>query len=148
QRDSKIAIAASELADAWSKREDAAATGGVDCADTTLSASGIAHLVDSASGAIVAAVNAGLDLHERPHARCGGTLLDAAAQKCARLLGAESTLVRNLAKDPHETTRNAAKARAAEKFSRVFTRVRQAGCPTAATGAGLESLVDDLVSSI
>jgi hypothetical protein len=56
--------------------------------------------------------------------------------------------VRNLARDPHATRRDAAKGRASETFSQTYNRQRRLGCPTAATGSGLELLVDEAVSTV
>src|SRR5262249_37045466 len=122
QRDNKIAVARADLALQWAKAEAQPANGGVDCSDTTSSAPQMATPIDSAPGALVAAVNAGLDLDDHADGRCGGNLLQAAAKKCARELGAESTFVRNLARDPHGTRRAAAKGRAGEDFSNTYTR--------------------------
>ena len=121
---------------------------GVDCADTTLGTDALTGLVDSASGAIVAAVNDGLDLHVDKNARCGRRILQAAAAKCARLLGAESDFVRNPAKDPNGVKRATGRARAAATFTDAFDRQRRKGCPTGATADGLEALVDDLVADV
>ena len=148
RRDNKIAGAAADLGGGWAKAEAQSSSAGVDCSDTTSSASQMASQLDSATGAIVAAVNAGLDLADRSDARCGGNLLQAAARKCGGLLGAESDFVRNLARDAHGTRRAAARGRISVNFTEAFNHQRRKGCPTAATGTGLESLVDDLVSGV
>jgi hypothetical protein len=147
-RDAKIADAGAQLARLWAKAEANAARDGSDCADTTLSSSALTTLVGSATGAIVAAVNDGLDLTRRKEAGCGRALLDAAAKKCATLLGLESKWVRNLAKDPRGVKRATGRARAAATFQDTFDRKRRLGCPTAATGDGLEALVDGLVADV
>ena len=90
KRDGKLAGAASGLAKVWSKAEVKSSAEGVDCADTTLSADAAVGLTDSAVGAIVAAVNDGLDLGRKPDAKCGANLLAAAGTKCGKLLGVES----------------------------------------------------------
>jgi len=148
RRDGKIADAAATLAQGWAKAEAQSSDAGVDCSDTTSSASQTAALLDSATGAIVAAVNDGLDLGDPSNGRCGEILLRAAAKKCARVLGAEGDFVRNLARDPHAVRLDAAKGRASENFSETYNRQRRLGCPTAATGSGLESLVDEAVSTV
>jgi len=148
RRDNKIAGAASDLGAGWAKAEAQSSTAGVDCSDTTSLASRMASQIDSATGAIVAAVNAGLDLADHSDACCGSTLLQAAARKCARLLGAESEFVRDLARDAHGTRRDAARRRISENFIEAFNHQRRIGCPTATTGSGLESLVDDLVAAV
>jgi hypothetical protein len=147
-RDAKIATAGDELASAWAKAESKAFGGGVDCVDTTLSPDALESLVGSATGALVAAVNAGLDLTDKADARCGRRLLEASANKCAKLLGLEGDWVRNLAKDPQGVKRTAGRARAHATFIKTFERQRRLGCPTAATGDGLEALVDALVADV
>ena len=141
-------MASATLGLGWAKAEAQSSNAGVDCGDTTSSASQMTGAIDSATGAIVAAVNAGLDLGDKSNARCGGNLLQAAARKCARLLGAESDFVRNLARDPHATRRDAAKARVSETFTQAYNRQRRLGCPTAATGSGLETLIDGAVARV
>ena len=148
RRDNKIAVASATLGLGWAKAEAQSSNAGVDCGDTTSSAAQMTGAIDSATGAIVAAVNAGLDLGDKSNARCGGNLLQAAARKCARLLGAESDFVRNLARDQHATRRDAAKARISETFSQAYNRQRRLGCPTAATGSGLETLIDGAVARV
>ena len=148
RRDNKIAVASATLGLGWAKAEAQSSNVGVDCGDTTSSAAQMTGAIDSATGAIVAAVNAGLDLGDKSNARCGGNLLQAAARKCARLLGAESDFVRNLARDQHATRRDAAKARISETFTQAYNRQRRLGCPTAATGSGLETLIDGAVARV
>ena len=147
-RDDKIERAAADLERAWGRADDKATHNGVDCADTTLGTDALTGLVDSASGAIVDAVNLGLDLHVDKNARCGSRIIQAAAAKCARLLGAERGFVRNPAKDPDGVKRAARRARVAATFTDAFNRQRRKGCPTGATADGLEALVDDLVAGV
>src|SRR5262249_13538699 len=125
RRDKKIAAAAADLAKGWAKNEAKAAEDEVDCADTTASSSAVGAFIDSATGALVEAVNMGLDLDEKAGARCGRRLLEAAARKCSRLLGAESDLVRNPARDPHRTRHDTAAARASEDFTEAFDKQRR-----------------------
>src|SRR5262245_21601027 len=147
-RDDKIAAAAADLERSWAKAEAKSEADGADCTDTTLAPDALESLVGSAAGAIVAAVNDGLDLDSKPDARCGGKLLEATAQKCARLLGTESDFIRNLARDPQGVKRDNGRTRASANFSDDFDRQRRKGCGTAATADGLEALVDDLVASV
>jgi hypothetical protein len=147
-RDAKIAGAGDDLVRAWAKAEAKSVVDGADCADTTLSPEQLTSLVGSATGAIVAAVNDGLDLTVQQEARCGRTLLDAGAKKCAKLLGLESDWLRSLAKDTQRLKRDAGRARAAAGFIDTFNRQRRLGCPTAATGDGLEALIDGLVADV
>ncbi len=148
RRDAKLATAASGLTRTWGKAEAKANGSSVDCADTTLSATAATDLADSAIGAIVGAVNDGLDLGSASDARCGGLLLDAGGKKCAKLLGLEGKYIRALEKDPSGTKRDAAQAKASTHFSTAFDRIRQKGCPTAATAGGLEGLVDGLTDAV
>jgi Pectinacetylesterase len=147
-RDAKIAGAGDDLVRAWAKAEAKSVADGADCADTTLSSEQLTSLVGSATGAIVAAVNDGLDLTVKQEARCGRTLLDAAAKKCAKLLGLESDWLRSLAKDTQRLKRDTGRARADAGFIDTFNRQRRLGCPTAATGDGLEALIDGLVADV
>src|SRR5438477_1080650 len=62
KRDAAIAKAKMRLDVGWSKAEDRSSASGVDCAAAFLATSTAGAFVDSASGALVAAVNAGLDL--------------------------------------------------------------------------------------
>ena len=84
RRDNKIAVGIRRRSD-WAGRRPRRSRPmpGVDCGDTTSSAAQMTGAIDSATGAIVAAVNAGLDLGDKSNARCGGNLLQAAARKCA-----------------------------------------------------------------
>lgn len=148
RRDAVLGKAGDQLASTWLKAEAKAAKVSVDCADTTRTADGTESLVGSAIGAIVAAVNTGLDLSDSADAKCGNKLLTAAAIKCANLLNAEGQRIRTLAKDPSGSNLVARRAKAAAKFSAAFVKERQKGCPTAATGDGLEGLVDDLVADV
>src|SRR5262245_17707863 len=147
-RDAKIVAAGDDLASSWSKAEAKSSAGGADCEDTTLSPDQLTSLVGSATGALVAAVNDGLDLSDKKEAKCGRILLSAAARKCTRLLGLESNWVRNLANDPQGVKRANGRNKAVAQFTDTFNRQRRLGCPTAATGDGLEALVDGLVADV
>ncbi len=147
-RDDRIATAALELGGAWEKAEARSADDGADCADTTLPAPALVGLVDSATGAIVAAVNQGLDLGDTEDARCGRKLLDASARACDRLLDLESTWVRRLSKDPAGVKRETGRVRVFADLATAFDRQRRQGCPTAATSDGLESLLDGLAGDV
>ena len=147
-RDAKIADGGDDLARAWDKAEAKSDAAGADCTETTLSPEQLTGLVGSATGAIVAAVNDGLDLTAKQEAKCGRTLLTAAAKKCGKLLGLESDWLRSLAKDPQGVKRETGRTKAAAAFVNTFNRQRRLGCPTAATGEGLEALVDGLVADV
>src|SRR6185369_13878399 len=93
-RDAAIADAGDELTGAWSDAEQAASEQGVDCKAAFLASSTAGAFVDSATGALVEAVNDGLDLDRKRDAKCGSKLVKAAADKCQALLGAESDYLR------------------------------------------------------
>jgi Pectinacetylesterase len=147
-RDAKIADAGDELARSWAKAEANSSAGGADCTETTLSPDQLTSLVGSATGALVASVNDGLDLTDKKEAKCGRILLSAAARKCTRLLGLESNWVRNLANDPQGVKRANGRNKVVAEFTDTFNRQRRLGCPTAATADGLETLVDALVADV
>src|SRR5262245_8225635 len=147
-RDAKIVAAGDDLASSWAKAEAKSSAGGADCEDTTLSPDQLTSLVGSATGALVVAVNDGLDLSDKKEAKCGRILLSAAARKCTRLLGLESNWVRNLANDPQGVKRANGRNKAVAQFTETFNRQRRLGCPTGATSDGLEALVDGLVADV
>src|SRR5260221_336544 len=89
-RDAAIAAAGGELAAAWTDAEQVASEAGVDCKGAFLASSTAGAFIDSASGALVEAVNDGLDLDHKRDAKCGSKIVKAAADKCQVLLGAES----------------------------------------------------------
>ncbi len=148
RRERRLARARVHLEADWGRAESAAASDGVDCADTTLSAGAVAGMVDSATGAIVATVNDGLDLGAAREAACGADLLDAAARTCRRRLRIESDHVRALTRDPRGLRRRTGRARASEDFAERYARVRRRGCPTAATADVLQASVDALVTGV
>jgi hypothetical protein len=150
QRDAAIAKAASKLDKDWAKAEQQSAADGVDCAAAFLTADGATQAIDSASGAIVAALNDGLDPGDAGDVECGGKLLRASADKCQALLRAESALQKARdAGDPNPSdTRDDAAARAAQKFAKAFDRATAGGCPTNATESGLESQIDGIAARI
>ena len=105
-------------------------------------------VVDSAAGAIVAAVNAGLDLGTR-HDASAVPAPPGGRRKCARLLGAE----RGLGAQPREGSERRkrarrGRARAAATFTDAFDRQRRKGCPTGATATGSKTQVDGLVAGV
>jgi hypothetical protein len=144
RRDDAIAQAAAKLGAAWTKAEEKAAGKGADCAETTASDAALRLPVDSAIGAIVNEVNDGLDREEKDHTKCGQKLLQAAGRACSKLLKAESVYVRQLAKDPEETTRNDARAAALAKFGEAWTKATAGNCPT----TGSESDVADRLEAL
>jgi hypothetical protein len=150
ERDDTIGKAAAKLTKDWAKAEQQSAKGGVDCAAAFLSAGGAVSAIDSASGAIVVAVNDGLDPGDPADVACDGKLLRATARKCQALLRAESSFQK--ARDDGDAnpsdTRDNATARAAQKFAKAFERATAPGCGTTATEEGLESQVDAIAARI
>jgi hypothetical protein len=148
KRDQVLARATDRLRGSWDAAEARAAANGVDCEATTLSRGQAQELVDSASGAIVGLVGAGLDLDDPADAACGAKLLQAAGKMCASLLAAESRHVAKIDKDAHGEILAKASSRAKPKFGRAWAQQRNT-CPTDAeqgeVDAAVEDLVDDLV---
>jgi hypothetical protein len=147
-RDAAITKAATKLAAKWSKAETVSQTHGADCVDTTETSADARGFVDSAVGALVLAVNDGLDLGVKADRQCGQKLLAAAAKKCGGLLGVESGYVKSLAKDPKGTKRDAKETKIRGAFVATFSKVIAKGCGTNATGLDVESRVDAIVNGI
>ena len=147
-RDAALQKARLSLSDAWQAAETRSSSAGVDCADTTAAAPAVASLLDSAVGAIVAGVDAGLDFDRKADRGCAYRLLTGAARTCARLLAAESELVRAPAEDPERLRHDARTARIARSFAAAVDRVRGASCPTGTTGAALTGLLGDAADGV
>ena len=149
KRDGALANAESSLASSWDKAETKAAKDGVDCAETTGSAGDMAALIDSAVGAIVDDVNAGLDLGDKKQAGCGQKILKSAAGACAALLKGEGKLLKQLAKPGARDTKDANASKTSDKLVGKVDAIVAKGCPTQATGvstaAGVQGLVDAAV---
>jgi hypothetical protein len=143
-RDATLAAALADLEDAFAAAESAAAEDAVDCTETTLPGSAMGALVDAAVLGIANEVNTGLDLGDKKQARCGASILKAAAAKCKKLLRAEGKYVKTLGRTPRAGKRDAAQEKAGVRFAAAFTRATASGCPTAATEPSLEARVDQL----
>jgi hypothetical protein len=130
RRDRAVARALGRLESAWSSADARAAVAGVDCADTTGSAAGLAAVVDAAAGDLVAAVNATLDLGNAAHARCGKRLVQAAGMHCLRVLRARGGHVGDLEADASRAVLERKVSAATTRLERVIGRL--AGCPAAA----------------
>lgn len=148
KRDDRLGKAVTKLGDKWSKAELQSSNKSVNCADTTLSSAALRSLVDAAAGQIVTEINTGLDLGTKSDATCGAALLKAAAKKCLAMLKAEAKHIKKLDKDPAGTLRDAALTKASDKFGIAWDKQTAKGCPTAATEAGIEALVDTLKSDV
>jgi hypothetical protein len=150
KRDAALVKAAAKLDGSWTKAEEKSAKAGVDCGDTTLTSAEARGIVDSASGALLADVNDGLDLGDKSDASCGGKLIKSAGALCAQYLVAESAYIKALAKDPTGEKRDAKKLKATDKFSKTWLKELGKGCNTNATpvtqGAHIASAVDQIVN--
>jgi hypothetical protein len=147
-RTAALQKARAHLAGDWQSAESKSSRAGVDCADTTDSATQLASLVDSAVGAIVAGADAGLDLDRKGDRSCAYRLLTGAAKTCARLLAAESELVGTPLEDPKRTRHDARTSRIDGSFAKSVDKTRAHGCPATTTGSGLAGLVGDAAGDI
>jgi len=146
KRDAAIAKAQGKLDGKWTDAETTATTAGVDCADTTVSSSGLGLLVGTAAAQIVADVNQGLDLAQKDDAKCGADLLKIAAKKCLALLKAESKFIVKL--DSGAAKHSADQSKASHKFDDGWNKTAAKGCTFTETQPGLEASVDALSQSI
>jgi hypothetical protein len=148
RRAAALAAAAGDLAEAWSRAEDKAEGQGAECADTTLAASAAAGLIDSAAGAIVGEINAGFDLDDGRHRRCGAKLVSAAAARCAALLAAEAGYLAKEGRPSAARKRESARNRAAHRFGVAWTRITTGPCPTGGTPTDVADLVDRATAAV
>lgn len=146
-RDQKLQDALSRLDSKWTKAETKSSAKGSECGETTLSSMDMATLIDAAVASVVSAINTGLDLGNKSDGKCGGKLLSAAAKKCSSLLKAESKYIKKIAKAPETTGLAADQQAASAKFSSAWAKA-SAACPTTATEAGVEALIDDLSEAV
>jgi hypothetical protein len=148
KRDQVLARAEDRLERSWDAADAKAEADGVDCENTTLSQSAAQALVDSAAGAIVDLVGAGLDLDDPAHTACGAKLLRAAGKVCASWLAAEGRHVTRIDEDADGQVLANATSRAKLKFGRAWAQQRNT-CPTQAeqgeVDAAVEGLIDDVV---
>jgi hypothetical protein len=142
KRDADIANADAQLDGAWGKAQEKATKAGFDCTGSFLASSTAGAFVDSATGALVDIVHAGLDLSVGDHAKCGSKILKAAAAKCIGLLGAESAYQKNRNKSSAAGKRAAVIAKVQTKFNAAFTKAKGASCPTTATVDDAENRID------
>ena len=148
KRDAAIAKAQSRLEVGWSKAEDRSTASGVECGGAFLATSTAGAFVDSASGALVGAVNAGLDLGTKDDAKCGSKIVKAAALKCQGLLLAESTYQKQRTKTGAAAKRDAVVGKVKAKFASAFARAKGTTCSTSATATDIEDRVDAIVDRI
>jgi hypothetical protein len=145
KRDAAIQKAAATLATKWSAAEAKAAKKGADCVETTLPVTQAQTLIDAATSALVDDTNAGLDLGTKSDAACGKKILAAAATACQKLLQADGSFIKKLAK---ADVRDKKQASAHSKFVASFDKARAKSCPTAATSADLQSRLDGIDADI
>jgi hypothetical protein len=150
KRDEALLNAGTKLADKWAKAELSAQAKGVDCVDTTASASQMEADINAMVANIVTSINEGLDLAGNPDDRkCGSKRLKAAAVGCLKMLKAESRYIKRAAKDPLGTDRDADRQKASDKFAILWGKA--GACPTAATqttvGAAVDALSTDVVTA-
>lgn len=147
-RDAKLGLAATKLSDKWSKAESVAFLKGTACTETTASAADMRTLIDGALGSLIGSINGGLDLGDKSHARCGSSLLAAAANRCRSFLVAESVWIRTLDKDPQATKRNLKRSTASAKFTAAWAKATSGPCPTGATEGASTAALDDLTGDV
>jgi hypothetical protein len=148
KRNDALGKAATALSDKWGKAEANAAKKDVACDETTASLTELSGSVDDTVGAVVAAVNGGLDLENSDQASCGSNLLKAVGKKCAAFLKAESNYIKKLDKDPQGTARDTAKSDASTAFSTAWGDITTAGCLTTASESAVEAQIDALSDDI
>jgi len=144
-RDAAIAEAGNELANAWTEAESNASEAGVDCKGAFIASSTAGAFIDSASGALVEAVNDGLDLDRKRDAKCGSKIVKAAADKCQALLGAESEYLRTRSTPDAAARRDDAIAKVRARFAKAFGK---GDCSTTATEEDIEGRVDAISDRI
>lgn len=147
-RDASLSRARATLGKRWTRAERASQRAGVDCADTTLSATEATTAADAGIATLTAAINDGLNLGDEAQKQCGASLLSAAGRLCDDLLTAEGALVKFLDRDADRSQRNATQTAARAQLTRAAARITARSCPTTATSAAINSQVGDLVASL
>lgn len=145
KRTDALGKAASKMTAAWGKAESKASAKGVDCVDMTLTDPDMQALINGDVASIVTSVTTGLTLSNKDHAKCGATLLKAAASHCADLLKNEGGYVGKLAGG--HIKRDEGNAKSDTKFSSKVTDAL-VGCPTTATEPTLDVAVDGLTDAV
>ncbi len=148
KRDAKFTKAATKLDEAWDKAEAKAQAAGVDCADTTISASALGLLVGSAAAEIADAINTGLDLGDKEQGKCGSRFLKTVGKKCKAFLKAEAKFVAKLDKDPEGAQRDAYQDAASLRFTTAWNEATVLGCTAGTSAAVVETMVDELSDEV
>ncbi len=147
-----LSAAESKMQAAFEKAEAKAAQKGADCSPTLMTA-GVQALIKGAAGDLEAAIETGLDLNNnlenKDVLKLGVTLLNAAGNKFAALLKAESA---NL-KKPDQAKLDASRAKAKNKFESSWSKaIDQATAKgvayTGPTVDEVETLIDTAVANI
>jgi hypothetical protein len=146
--DASLARAGDRLADEWSRADARSLNQGSDCVDTTVSAAGAVEQMDLAIEEVALEISDGLDLGATSDARCGASLLGAAAVKCEAILKAEGQHIRQLSRDADGSRLAQSVDRASGTFGRAWEQATRSGCPTTATEEGIETLVDALADDV
>lgn len=145
KRDAAIGEASTLLSQRWARAEAAASAEGVDCSETTATATTAKATVDTWLQTLRSTIESGLDLNTLAHARCSRALLRAVGAKCRAFLAAEATFVTRLDRDPSRSRRAEKRNRAVTRFTNAWTRATRGSCPTVATETQVQALVEDLV---
>src|SRR5262245_52522016 len=146
KRDASLGDAFATLEETWAEAEATSTAAGADCSDTTIATSALGAFLDSAIGALVDGVNAGLDLGDAKQAGCGQKILKAAGSTCAALLEAESKYLKNPAKKNAGAKRDGAQEKAAEKLENKVSGILEKNCPSEATANGVAGSVSALAT--
>jgi hypothetical protein len=147
-RDAAIARAERALDAAWDRAEARGDAAGIECGGAFLAASTAGAFIGSAAGAMVEAVEAGLDPDDRTDALCASKVLRAAALECKALLFTESVYQKTRGRPGAADARESALARIRRTFERAFARVTKASCPTEATADDVADRVDGIARRV
>jgi hypothetical protein len=146
KRDEALTKASGKMSATWTKSETKATDKGADCTDTTLSSGDMQTLIDGAITTIYTDATGGLNLANKDEAKCGASLLKAAAAKCAALLKNEAGFIGK--QSGGTAKRDSSNVKAIGKFTDSVTATL-VECPTAtATVGGLEGDVDALTDAV
>jgi hypothetical protein len=148
KRDQALASASDKLDQAWADAEAKSAEAGADCSDTTVATSALGAFLDSAIGALVDDVNAGLSLDDGKQAGCGQKILKAAGETCAQLLNAEGKYLKNPGKKNAGSKRDDSQEKATTKLESKVSGILEKGCPSDATGSGVTESVSALAARV
>ncbi len=144
-----LGLLGAKLDAAWTKAEAASAKKGVDCAETTYTASEAAAAITgdlSASGIVTNANSA-----DKNDMKCRGKVLKSLSSLCSGLLKSESKHIKKLRKDTDRSRLTAGRTKATSKFNGKVAKAvaRSTSCAadvdSAALAAATEALAADVV---